>query len=67
MTILSTGNERLSTHAKKFFDLRKAMIKEDKVKIVIGSRKVSLNLYGFREVHILDPWHNMSVLEQALR
>lgn len=66
--IVYTGNERLSTHAKKFFDLRKAMIKEDKVKIVIGSRKASegLNLYGFREVHILDPWHNMSVLEQSI-
>ena len=66
--ILYTGNERLSAHAKKFFDLRKAMIKEDKVKIVIGSRKASegLNLYGFREVHILDPWHNMSVLEQSI-
>ena len=66
--IIYTGNERLSLHAKKFFDLRKAMIKEDRVKIVIGSRKASegLNLYGFREVHILDPWHNMSVLEQSI-
>ena len=37
--IIYTGNERLSLHAKKFFDLRKAMINEDRVKIVIGSRK----------------------------
>ena len=38
--IIYTGNERLSLHAKKFFDLRKAMINENNVKIVIGSRRL---------------------------
>lgn len=66
--IIYTGDEQLSAYAKHFIDMRKGMIKEDKVKIFIGSRKASegLNLYGFREVHILDPWHNMSVLDQSI-
>ena len=66
--IIYTGNEKLSSNAELFFNKRQAMIKDKNVKIVIGSSKASegLNLFGFREVHILDPWHNLSLIEQSI-
>ena len=66
--IIYTGNEKLSAYARYYFDKRKNMINESNVKIVIGSRKASegLNLFGFREVHIMDPWHNLNLIEQSI-
>lgn len=66
--IIYTGDKQLSRGAKSFFDKREAMTKDKKVKVVIASRKGSegLNLFGFREMHILDPWHNMNLLEQTV-
>lgn len=66
--IIYTGDKQLSKGAKSFFDKREAMIKDKKVKVIIASRKGSegLNLFGFREMHILDPWHNMNLLEQTI-
>jgi hypothetical protein len=44
------------------------MIDNTNVKAVITSEKGSegLNLYGFREVHIIDPWHNINMIEQTI-
>lgn len=66
--IIYTGDKQLSKGAKHFFDKREAMTKDSRVKVVIASRKGSegLNLFGFREMHILDPWHNMNLLEQTV-
>lgn len=66
--IIYTGDKQLSKGAKNFFDKREAMVKDKRVKVVIASRKGSegLNLFGFREMHILDPWHNMNLLEQTI-
>ena len=66
--IIYTGNEQLSKGAELFFNKRSNMIKEKNVKVVLVSKKGSegLNLWGFREIHILDPWHNINLLEQVI-
>lgn len=66
--IIYTGDKQLSRGAKSFFDKREAMTKDKNVKVVIASRKGSegLNLFGFREMHIMDPWHNINLLEQTV-
>tara|TARA_Y100000389_G_C17466332_1_gene525969 strand:- start:1140 stop:5375 length:4236 start_codon:yes stop_codon:yes gene_type:complete len=66
--IIYTGDSQLRKGATKFFNLRQNMIKNKKVKVVIASKKGSegLNLFGFREIHLLDPWHNINLLEQTI-
>ena len=66
--IIYTGDTQLRKGATKFFNLRQNMIKNKKVKVVIASKKGSegLNLFGFREIHLLDPWHNINLLEQTI-
>ena len=66
--IIYTGDAQLSKGATKFFNLRKKMIDNKQVKVVIASKKGSegLNLFGFREIHLLDPWHNINLLEQTI-
>jgi hypothetical protein len=67
--IIYTGRNDLTTSKeKKFFDLRQEMIKRPEVKVILASDKGSegLNLFGFRELHILDPWHNINLLEQTI-
>lgn len=60
-----TGNERKSV--LKYLNKRENMINEP-VKIFICSQVASegFNLFGYRESHILDPWYNMSSLEQTI-
>ena len=66
--IIYTGNNQLRKGADAFFNLRQKMINNKKVKVIIASKKGSegLNLFGFREIHILDPWHNINLLEQTI-
>jgi hypothetical protein len=66
--IIYTGDPALSKGAKHFFNLRERMIDETGVKVVLASKVGSegLNLFGFREIHILDPWHNMNLIEQTI-
>ena len=66
--IIYTGDTQLRKGASKFFNLRQNMTKNNSVKVVIASKKGSegLNLFGFREIHILDPWHNINLLEQTI-
>ena len=66
--IIYTGDASLSQYAKEYLDKRENMIKEKNVKVFIGSSKASegLNLFGYREVHILDPWHNINLIEQSI-
>ena len=66
--IIYTGDSQLSKGATKYFNLRKKMIDNKNVKVVIASKKGSegLNLFGFREIHLLDPWHNINLLEQTI-
>lgn len=66
--ILYIGSKQLSRGANKFLDLRQGMIHEKNVRVVLASQKgsVGLNLFGFREIHILDPWHNVNLIEQTI-
>ena len=66
--IVYTGDQQLSQFAKEYLDKGKDMIKEKNVKVFIGTSKASegLNLFGYREVHILDPWHNINLIEQTI-
>lgn len=66
--IIYTGDSQLSKGATKYFNLRKKMMDNKNVKVVIASKKGSegLNLFGFREIHLLDPWHNINLLEQTI-
>ena len=66
--IIYTGNQQLSLFAKEYLDKGRNMINEKSVKVFIGTSKASegLNLFGYREVHILDPWHNINLTEQTI-
>lgn len=66
--IVYIGNKLFSRGANKFLDLRQGMINEKNVKVVLASKKGSegLNLFGFREIHLIDPWHNINLLEQTI-
>lgn len=66
--ILYIGSKQLSRGANRYLDLRQSMVNEKNVKVVLASQKgsVGLNLFGFREIHILDPWHNVNLLEQTI-
>lgn len=66
--IIYTGNAKLSANVNKYLDKRQGMINDKNVKVIIGSSKASegLNLFGYKEVHILDPWHNLSMIEQSI-
>jgi hypothetical protein len=60
-----TGSERKSV--SKYLNKRQNMVNEP-VRVFICSAVATegLNLFGYRESHILDPWYNMSQLEQTI-
>ena len=66
--IIYTGTQSQSLHAVDYLNNRSDMIKETNVKVFIGTSKAShgLNLFGYREVHIVDPWHNINLIEQSI-
>lgn len=66
--IIYTGDQRMSLFAKDYLDKQSKMVDEKNVKVFIGTSKASegLNLFGYREVHIIDPWHNINLIEQSI-
>ena len=66
--IIYTGNKSLSLFAEEYLNKASNMINETSVKVFIGTSKASqgLNLFGYREVHIIDPWHNINLIEQSI-
>ena len=66
--IIYTGDQRMSLFAKEYLDKQSKMVDEKNVKVFIGTSKASegLNLFGYREVHIIDPWHNINLIEQSI-
>jgi hypothetical protein len=66
--IIYTGDMGLSQYARDYLDKGEFMRNEKNVKVFIGSSKASegLNLFGYREVHILDPWYNINLIEQSI-
>lgn len=66
--IKSGGGEIESTPGvNKYLDKRQNMIDEP-VKVFIGTKTVAegFSLFGYREVHILEPWFNLSRNEQVI-
>jgi hypothetical protein len=56
-----------SPHLSKYLNKREAMVKENvRVFLATSSASEGLNLFGYREAHILDPHFNLSRLEQAV-
>ena len=69
--IKSGTNERFGVSAKdatKYINKGPAMVEDKNVKIFIGTASASegINLFGYREVHILDPHFNLSRNEQVI-
>ena len=69
--IKSGSQDKFSTNAKdvnKYISKGKSMINEKNVKIFIGTDAASegISLFGYREVHILEPHFNLSKLEQVI-
>lgn len=56
-----------SPNLNKYLNKREAMVKENvRVFLATASASEGLNLFGYREAHILDPHFNLSRLEQAV-
>ena len=70
--ILKTGQPDKFTikskDVKNYINMGPSMINEKNVKIFIGTQASSegINLFGYREVHILEPHWNLSRLEQSI-
>ena len=66
--IIYTGKTALSLHAEEYLNKGRNMIYEKNVKVFIGTSVASegLNLFGYKEVHIIDPWHNINLIEQSI-
>ncbi len=65
--VFSATGSSISKYSKKFKDKRKQMINEG-VKVILGTKASSegLSFFGVREIHILEPWHNINSIEQAI-
>ncbi len=61
--IISGSNKDYESYLAK----RQKMVDEP-VRVIIASRTASegINLFGVREIHILNPWHNLNRLSQAI-
>jgi hypothetical protein len=66
--VLFTGDKQMSKGGDKYVELRSNMIKEEDVKVFLFSSAGSegLSLFGYREMHILEPWHNVNLMEQSI-
>jgi hypothetical protein len=65
--LIISGNAALSKHYESYLAKRHEMINEP-VKIILATRAASegINLFGVREIHVLNPWHNLNRLSQAI-
>jgi len=65
--LIISGNAQLSKYRESYLAKKHDMSKEP-VKIILATRAASegLSLFGVREIHILNPWHNLNRLSQAI-
>lgn len=65
--LVISGNAALSKHYESYLAKRHEMANEP-VKVILATRKASegISLFGVREIHILNPWHNLNRLSQAI-
>jgi hypothetical protein len=65
--LIISGKENLSKGFAEYLKKGQSMIYEP-VKVILGTKAASegLNFYGIREMHIMEPWHNLNRLEQVV-
>jgi hypothetical protein len=65
--LIISGNIQLSKYKESYLAKKYDMAKEP-VKVILATRAASegLSLFGVREIHILNPWHNLNRLSQAI-
>jgi hypothetical protein len=65
--LIISGNATLSKHYESYLAKRHEMIGEP-VKVILATRAASegISLFGVREIHVLNPWHNLNRLSQAI-
>ena len=65
--LVISGKDNLKKGYEEFLRKEKNMINEP-VKVILGTKAASegLNLFGVREIHIMEPWHNLNRLEQVV-
>ena len=65
--LIISGNATLSKHYESYLAKRHEMISEP-VKVILATRAASegISLFGVREIHVLNPWHNLNRLSQAI-
>jgi len=66
--VLFTGDKQMSKGGEKYVNLRNSMINEKEVKVFLFSNAGSegISLFGYREMHIMEPWHNINLIEQSI-
>ena len=65
--IIYSGDPKISQYAQTYIEKGSSMMR-DNVKVFIGTQKVceGISLFGYREAHILEPWHNINLIEQSI-
>lgn len=65
--LIISGKDSLKKGDEEFINKGPNMIYEP-VKVILGTKAASegLNLFGVREMHVVDPWHNLNRLEQVV-
>ncbi len=65
--LIISGNANLSKYYEYYLAKRHDMMNEP-VKVILATRKASegINLFGVREIHVLNPWHNLNRIAQAI-
>jgi hypothetical protein len=65
--LIISGKENLRKGDAEYIKKSENMIYEP-VKVILGTKAASegLSFFGIREMHILEPWHNLNRLEQVV-
>ena len=65
--LIISGKDSLKKGDTEFIKKGPNMIYEP-VKVILGTKAASegLSLFGVREMHVVDPWHNLNRLEQVV-
>lgn len=65
--LIISGKDSLKKGDVEFIKKGPNMIYEP-VKVILGTKAASegLSLFGVREMHVVDPWHNLNRLEQVV-
>lgn len=65
--LIVSGDQQLSKYRDYYISKGRDMIHEP-VKVIIATKSAAegFSIFGVREIHILNPWHNINRIEQAI-